>query len=81
MPKLLGKTRRKIEMEKGKKEKILEFLEETKNAVKSGRVDTVIISAYGKDLILHVAGKPPTLLGLTEIQHKNIEELITEYES
>ncbi|EEJ59358.1 hypothetical protein [Lactobacillus johnsonii] len=68
-------------MEKGKKEKILEFLEETKNAVKSGRVDTVIISAYGKDLILHVAGKPPTLLGLTEIQHKNIEELITEYES
>ncbi len=58
--------------------KMLEYLEEVKEAVRKGNVDTLLISAYGNDKkILHASGNVITLFGLSELQHKRLNE---EYE-
>ncbi len=58
--------------------KMLEYLEEVKEAVRKGNVDTLLISACGNDKkILHASGNVITLFGLSELQHKRLNE---EYE-
>ena len=59
--------------------KMLEYLEEIKNAVRKGQVDTLLVSACGDDkAIFHASGNSITLFGLNELQHKR---LVKEYEN
>lgn len=59
--------------------KMLEYLEEIKNAVRKGQVDTLLVSACGGDkAIFHASGSAVTLFGLNELQYKRLNK---EYES
>ncbi len=59
--------------------KMLEYLEEIKEAVRNGQVDTLLVSACGDDrAIFHASGNSITLFGLHELQNKRLNK---EYES
>ena len=55
--------------------KMLEYLEEIKNAVRNGQVDALLISACGDDeAFFHASGSEVTLFGLNELQYKQLNK-------